>query len=373
MSLYARRLAVVVLCTVCAHTWAAESWFSTEPMPQYDALFCRTDGWTGGDGVYSVLLGADRVLWLFSDTWIGPVVDGAHKGAAMVNNTAGVQQGLSVENTAIDFFWGPDKDGKPTALIKPADQVGWFWIFAGTMAEDHLYLFLMHTDRSGQEGVFGFKHIGVTLGRIDNPQDEPTTWRIRQHKVPWGRFAKNGNLFFGSAVLAEDRFLYIYGADEDWAKGIAGRSAIVARVPDDHLIEFKRWRFWDGGAWVSDLDKAAGLFAGAATEYSVSFQPKLKRYVAVYTENGMSDRILMRLAPRPQGPWGKPHLVYRCPDETWHKTYFCYAAKGHPEISADDELVVTYVCNSLDFWQMARDTRIYRPRFVKIKFHRRGR
>jgi hypothetical protein len=82
----------------------------------------------------------------------------------------------------------------------------------------------------------------------------------------------------------------------------------------------------------------------------------------------MSKNILMRFSPTPVGPWSNTYKVYECPEVQWHKTYFCYAAKAHPEISGENELIVTYVCNSTDFWKMAADARIYRPRFVKIKF-----
>ena len=142
---------------------------------------------------------------------------------------------------------------------------------------------------------------------------------------------------------------------------------IVARVAFDKMTDFGEWRFFSDGNWQSDVNGISELFNGAATEYSVSYQPVIKKYVTIYTENGMSRNIMMRLAPTPVGPWGTARRIYQCPDCDWHRTYFCYAAKAHPEISREDELMVTYVCNSTDFWQMAKDARIYRPRFLRIK------
>jgi hypothetical protein len=47
----------------------------------------------------------------------------------------------------------------------------------------------------------------------------------------------------------------------------------------------------------------------------------------------------------------------------------CYAAKGHPELSLiPDELIVTYVANSTDFYKMAADAQLYRPRFIRVRF-----
>jgi hypothetical protein len=147
---------------------------------------------------------------------------------------------------------------------------------------------------------------------------------------------------------------------------------IVARVRPGEMADFGKWRFFSDGRWRDDVGKVSELFDGTATEYSVSYQPAIRQYVAVYTENGMSENILMRMAPTPVGPWSRAFKIYECPEVGWHKSYFCYAAKAHPEISKEDELIVTYVCNSMDFWQMAKDTRIYRPRFLRVRFDVQG-
>ena len=236
------------------------------------------------------------------------------------------------------------------------------------MADGKLYLFLMQTIKTDQDSVFGFEQIGTWLGEIENPGDDSLDWQVKQYKVPYGRYSKDGNRFFGSAVTKDRDFVYIYGADEDWSKGMSGRSMIVARVPHNKMADFEEWRFFRDGEWQNNVMNISKFFNGIAAEYSVCYQPGIKQYVAVYTENGMSKDILMRFAPTPVGPWSSTYKVFECPDEKWHKAYFCYAAKAHPEISEADELIVTYVCNSSDFWQMAADAKIYRPRFIKIKF-----
>jgi len=357
----------ILVMSNCTALWAQPE-FSVETIGEYDAVFERRKGWTGGDGVYSVPLADDVTLWLFSDTWLGDVVEGRHKNAKLVNNTIAIQHGREPTKENVKFYWRTTREDKPEAFIKPADGVGWFWIFDGVVADGKLYLFLMQIVKSGEEGVFGFKQVGTWLGEVENFRDEPLEWRIKQYKVPYGRYSKNGNMFFGSALIKDEGYVYIYGASEDWSKGFGGRSMILARVRADEITEFKAWRFYSEGEWKADMQEVSGLFSGTATEYSVSYQPGLKRYVTLYTENGMSKNILMRVAPSPAGPWSKAYKVYECPETGWHKTYFCYAAKGHPEISKEDELIVTYVCNSTDFWQTAKDASIYRPRFLRIKF-----
>lgn len=362
-------LYLIVALGTLSSTRAAIPRFSVETVPAFDAVFNRTDGWTGGDGVFSVRLDQGTVLWLFSDTWIGPVVDGRHKGAQLVNNTVALQRGPGPKKENVKFYWGKNPEGKPEALIKPADGVGWFWIFDGVMSQGRLYLFLMQIVKTDSKEVFGFKQVGTWLGEIENPLDEPDQWQVRQYKIPYGHYAKGGNTFFGSALMKEPESIYIYGAREDWSKGFGGRSMIVASVSSSvPMSDFSAWRFYAQGRWKTQMKELAKLFKGTATEYSVSYQPGIKRYVAIYTENGMSKNILMRTASGPTGPWSKPRAVFECPEVDWDDAYFCYAAKGHPEISSEDELIVTYICNSLDFGKMVNDARIYRPRFLRVKF-----
>ena len=83
------------------------------PDVKWDAVFDRTSGWTGGDVAGTVDLGHGRVLWLFGDTWIGKVAEGAHiPGSDMVNNSVGLyggQFGRSGDPPApseMSFHWG---------------------------------------------------------------------------------------------------------------------------------------------------------------------------------------------------------------------------------------------------------------------------
>lgn len=342
--------------------------YSVKTIPQYDTLFTREKGWTGADGAYSIALSDTVTLWLYGDTWIGNIINGEHRDGTLINYTIGLQSGKDPLTASVEFFWQTTKDGKPAAFIAPDDGVGEFWMFDGIVANEKLYLFLTRIVRTGENSVFGFKQTGTSLAEIDNPQDEPLNWRVKQYNVPFGRYSKNGSLYFGSAVMKDGDFVYIYGSDEGWKKGIGGRSMIAARAASDKITDFEKWRFWNGAEWVADVNEAHKMFDGAATESSVSFQPAIKKYLAIYSEFGMSANILMRVSDTLIGPWSKPYKIYECPEYKWHKTYFCYAGKGHPELSMPDELIITYVCNSTDFWQMARDARIYRPRFLRLKF-----
>ena len=76
----------------------------------------------------------------------------------------------------------------------------------------------------------------------------------------------------------------------------------------------------------------------------------------------------MRTANKPEGPWSPREVIYKAPESGWDKSYFCYAARGHAELSGKNDLLVSYICNSTDFWKMAANADIYRPKFIRIRF-----
>ena len=141
---------------------------------------------------------------------------------------------------------------------------------------------------------------------------------------------------------------------------------ILARVPVEQAEEFSAWRFYSEGKWVDDYRQASRMVSDMASECSVSFVPQLNAYVLIYSERGLSPRILARTAPTPWGPWSSARVVYRCPEADWDRKIFCYGAKAHPHLSSDQELAVSYVANSFEFWQVAADARLYWPRFVRL-------
>ena len=351
-----------LVVTATSHLRAA-GW-SAEPWPDYDRLFQRTNGWTGADGDFAVSLTNGLVLWLFSDTYIGEVRDGHRVHGAMVNNSAAWQHGLDPASARVEFFHGRAADGKPASLIIPADGHGWFWLFDAVMVRGILYLFLQQIEHTDTASVFGFRQTGAWLGEVANPLDPPDRWRITQRRLPFAHFGGGVNQDFGSAVLATNGFVYIYGVREHPG---TDKQMILARAPDLGLADFTAWQFRTATGWTNDIAAVANLCPELASEYSVSRLPALGRYVLVCTENGMSEKIVVRTAPEPWGPWSAPTVVYRCPDTSWGGRIFCYAGKAHPMLATNpNELIVTYAANSYDMAQVMQDARLYWPRFVKI-------
>ncbi|HMP02298.1 MAG TPA: DUF4185 domain-containing protein [Gemmatales bacterium] len=337
-----------------------------EPHTEQSRLFESTSGWIGADGSYSVPLSPTRTLWLFSDTWVGQVRDGKRTDATIVNNTAAWQDGVGPA-AKVEFFVRRDADGKPTALITPADGKGWYWLFGGALAQGRLWLFLAQIERTNDKSVFGFKQIGQWLGIVDNPEDRPVDWRITQKKLTNCFYEPGGSRTFGTAVMPIGTDVYIYGTSEKMLGPVPRRSLIVARAPLARLDEFSTWRYWAGDkGWSEKPEEAHYLTSDMASEGSVSPLPGGRGYVLIYQADFLVPEIMARTAPEPWGPWSRAVKLYRCPEAAWDRRIFCYAAKGHPQLTTETELVISYATNSFDFWHVASDARLYFPHFIRV-------
>ena len=334
---------------------------SAAPAPEIDSLFQRTDGWIGADGAYSVSIAPAKSIWLFSDTWIGKVRDGRRTDATIVNNTIGVQ---ASPTERLSYTIAQGSDGKPGALFVPPDHRGWFWLQAGVSNKGRLSIFLNQVEKTDDKSVFGFRSVGLWLANVTITDQSPDRWHVEMTKLSNVEFTSNRLLTWGAAVLQVGDDLYVYGTDERIGNGFPARSMVVARVPVASVEKISTWRYFRDGEWHDDFGQPTHVVEGMASEYSVTAYGK--RFLAVYTENGLSPRILGRLADNPWGPWSAPTLLYQCPEMGRDKKLFCYSAKAHPSLSAGRDVVISYVVNSFDFWQVAREANLYWPRFVRV-------
>ncbi|GAB6164479.1 hypothetical protein JCM19992_04790 [Thermostilla marina] len=335
------------------------------PLSAWDARFAPSEAWGGADGAYSVPLSSDRILWLFGDTF----TDAARR--RMVNNSIALaRKAQSGDRTAwtVDFHFGSDAAGRRASWIVPRDGRGFFWLLSGLRLSKRAVLAAAQIEHTQTGGPFGFRQIGQWLLVIDNPDAEVASWRVEQYAVPHFLDTKARAIVYGLSFLLHDGRLYIYGYDEDRrAKPFPDKRLIVARGDPQHVADFTAWRFFDGNGWAADFRRAAPLFGGAASEGSVTYSADRHCFEIVYTEIGLSPRILYRNAASPTGPWSEPLLLYPCPEGD-DKGLFCYAGKAHPELARQaDELIITYAANAWDFKRLVEDRSVYQPRFVRVR------
>lgn len=356
--------------------------FTIEEAPEWTALFNRTSGWFGGDGIFAIPLnGKDNVqvgtstktMLIFSDTLIGEIENNQlPKGFNMVNNTVAYLTGNEAKKDKINFEWARDTSSKPISLFTPntpdSKKGDYYWLgdgFVNAERNNTTYIFAHRMRNTDPKSDWSFKEFGTNLIAIPKGSLPPFKDQ-RQIQTPF--YFEDGSFGVGifvntkeSGALNPDGYIYIYGV-----KG-KERNLAVARALPKYFEDFKTWRFWDGKGWNSDMQKTAFIANGVSNELSVSELPD-GRYALIYQHNSGSSKIGLRLGLTPYTSFGPMIEIWDC-KEAKQKNYITYNAKGHPSLSAPGELLISYNVNSFDFHNDIKKTpNLYRPRFVKLKF-----
>jgi hypothetical protein len=357
----------VILLSLTGSGLPYQQKFHVEEDKKYNSIFTRKNGWTGGDIASTIPFTDSLTFWLFGDSWIGPVKKNKHTNSSMISNVVAIQNGKNASSPVMKYYYA-QKDKKPESLFSPADGRGYYWLTGGGIkVKEKLYLIAAQiVKKENDNSVFAFESVGNTLLSIENPMDEPVKWKVGYTKIPFFNNSDDSEVDFGIPQFIKGGLIYIYGVE--LRKKEKERYMLLARVAEDKILNFEDWEFYSEGKWEKDFRKADRLCNHFGAEYSVCYHPFLKKFITIYTELGMSDKIMMRSSVNPEGPWSDQIEIYRTPETKWSKNYFCYAARAHIELSGKNDLLVSYVCNSFDFWEMAADARIYRPKFIRVIF-----
>lgn len=328
----------------CEATDARFSWAT--PSPQDDARFDLTGpGWVAGDSTYSVGLPDGRTLWLFSDSFIGEVSRNGTPapGMAMVHNALVAES----EGGRLSTRTG---EGPESFFPDPSDQT-YYWVQDAAVQGEELVVFLSLTR---QEGEQGFAWERNAMARVSLPELEVTEI-IDPGPGPGDHVA------WGAGVMSTPTHTYVYGVEDlEEAKHLH-----LARVPAGNLTDRSRWQYRTADGWSDDVTQSARLTDGVANELSVS--PYRDGYLMVSSDTSLpfSPKINAWTACSPQGPWEERQTIYETP-ESGRGQHFTYNAHGHPEISDDGELLISYNVNTFDFDELTRDPTLYRPKFVTL-------
>lgn len=352
------------------------------PAPEWSALFDRSSGWTGADGIYSIPLSGDErpgsaadgtTFFTFSDTFIGRVnaADERVSGSTLVNNTNALLTGAQPDPARIRFSWRTTAGGDPAAQVVPRPQGAertWFWPNDGLVVNGRLFLYSLRM-REGGSGSFGFEVDGVSL-LAARASDRPAFSRYAQTDTPLYLPAagNEGETTYGMAVLpnttiagapAPDGYLYVYGLRND----AFNKRLLVARVRPQQIADFSAYRYWDGATWNADIAAAEPVTGRVSSEFSVS--PLADgRYILVFQLDTLSNQVAVRYGASPVGPWSDYTVVYTAPEDDLTADTYTYNAKAHPHLSEPDRLLISYNVNTFDFFEHFSNADIYRPRFI---------
>lgn len=333
--------------------------------PEADALFRKDPRWLGGDGAYSIDLGAGRILWLFGDSFIATSPAGTRRESLMVRNTLAIQRGYDPSSASIKFYWRM-RDLKPASFFGESRNV-WYWPGHGIRVDGRLLIFLMKI-RATKRGL-GFEAFGWSVVAIDNPDEEPSDWKLRWLPVPQNDL----QVIVGSAsVIKIGDFVYAFSAQEPTAKhDVYLVRWPLARAGEGDLRE-PYWWCGEKYGWVSQRlvsRRGSVVFSGAQTEFTVHWDPRLNRFIQVQTEGFGPANMGFRSADKLTGRWTSLENFYRPPESDRAGT-MVYEGKTHPALSGSD-LIFTYVVNRTDFGDLVNDSGVYYPRFLKGRVEQR--
>ena len=359
--------------------------FTVENAPEWSNLFIRKKGWFGADGIFSIAITrkqknnkaiADSTLLIFSDTYIGEVKNGVPlPGNSMVNNSVAYLKGIEPIAENISFYYKKGDKGKPETFFVPQTSSSakpeLFWLgdgFENKELNNTVYIFGHKVERTGP-GVFDFIQTGVSLIALPAASNPPfveqrqieTSLRINTDKLGSGNFGSGilVNTKWSGAV-APDGFVYVYGcAGKD-------KNLVVARVKPVDFETQNKWRFWDGKGWSKDINNLVAITQSVSDELSMTPLPD-GRFLLIFQVLGLSDKVGMRIAESPVGPFSDINEIWTTPE--WKDGMWTYNAKAHPSLSKPGELLISYNTITPDFWNdIQKDANIYRPRFIKLKF-----
>ena len=329
--------------------------------PEAERLFRRSPRWMGGENACSVRLGKERSLWLFGDSFIATTHPGNRSGATMVRNTVAIQLGDDPAHASLEFYWRT-KAGKPADFF-PGEGRVWLWPGHGVRLENTLLVFCTRVRPAKEKNGLGFENFGWTAFLVDNPDSEPSAWKLRRVAAPRNPW----RIIAGAAALVQGEFLHVFAPREPSHDVYLARWR-VSEAARGNLLEAAWWCGPERG-WVrqSQLQEPpTPVLTDGAMEFSVHFDARLRRYVLVQTTGFGAATIELRWAARLEGPWSSPVRVYR-PPESDRRGALVYAGRAHPELAGAD-LVVTYASNHEDFRTLVEDTSLYYPRFVRVNF-----
>jgi hypothetical protein len=116
--------------------------------------------------------------------------------------------------------------------------------------------------------------------------------------------------FMSAAVVVTESdvdYVYVYGCganpanDDEKDGGVHKSPCRIARVPRPDAALGDSYRFWTGQEWSADVSRAAIVLDHVISNFSVSYNVYLGKYLAVISSGANS--IVMRWADRPEGPW----------------------------------------------------------------------
>lgn len=305
-------------------------------------------GWAAADGTYSVSLPNGEVAWLFNDTFLGPV----NQDESLASGWGFIHNSLVLATHGSRRLLTTVTGGthaEPQSLATPTDTSDWYWNTDGIVDGNSLYVFEAKIGQTDAPPPFNFGQIGMDIAKLSlsNFQVERITPTYSQDNISWG-----------TQLLRVGPWIYIYGTE-----GVSMNKYMhLARVRAGNLLG--TWQFYTGTGWSSDPNASARLLGGVGSSYGVT--EVNGQYVLTTTDSNLGSEIYVYTAPAPTGPFTQLGGVYNAPEAGGN--IYIYNVAAHPEISAPNQLVISYNVNSFDGNDILDNVNNNRARFITLHF-----
>ncbi|MCA9610048.1 MAG: hypothetical protein KC619_30840 [Myxococcales bacterium] len=232
-------------------------------------------------------------------------------------------------------------EGWSVSLLDDVVVDGTTWIFHRLYAPD-------------PEELYGYRELGTGAAPWD-----PRAHRLLIEDRVVGTI---DGFTYGDAAITFEGEAYVFGCRGP--VDVLRTECRLARAIDPG--EPSTWEHWTGGGWSSDPSGAAIVLRAGPERWELAQLPS-GELVMIFAP-GFANELLVRRAPRPEGPWSREQRLITCDLPAEDPEAFCREPQLHLEKMdplRPDELVVAYDIGTLD--GAARATlppRAYWPRMV---------
>ncbi|MFJ9538455.1 hypothetical protein ACIRPX_14435 [Streptomyces sp. NPDC101225] len=359
-------------------SWSADRRLTGE-FARYGDDTTRTDDWTGGDGTHSVRLPDGRVLWLFSDTYLGRV----HGPPNPVGQSYAWRDGTAplVRNSAV-VMDGADRlrTTLPAPLFPDPAPGRWRWPVAARVeprspgSDEKVVRVLLWVRTAGESPWIYGVPTATEVATLSLPglRVESIVKVLDQSLVP----DPSRRVLFGTTLVEKDGWTYVFGADDGRAASRPASSAYVARVPEGRLGEPSAWRYRSGSGWGPRPRPLRGAEVGSA----FSVVPVDGTYMLFTMASGTAalTTVTSYWSCSPAGPWHGPAGDFS--PSLPAAGVAAYNPQAHPAVSngasgaGGGRLVLSYDVNALAADGASAginaNVALYRPRFVTVRLTR---
>jgi len=307
------------------------------------------NGWTGGDGTYSVQLPNGTILWIFSDTFLGKVANGTRvqSETQFIHNSI-----VEYKNgKLIRTITGGDASN-PVPVFSPVNSSHWYWPGFAVIHNDTIQVMLSEFEKMGS-GILGFKEIGISVGVLSIQ----TLSLQNIYKLNF-----SAGISWTSSSFGMGGYTYIFG--------YKGSSAYAARTSDGLLGQ---WQYYSNGNWSYNQSTASPFAGNVEPSYSIV---KVGNYYVLETMNDtnfLAGQILYYYATSLLGPYTYGGIIYTTPEQQYYQPaidyqIITYDSLFQREFTSNNTYVISYNVNG-NGTKAITNASVYRPRFIDVTFN----